>query len=738
MDDIFQAGAALRSGKLYVERSADAELFESLARAEFCHVLAPRQIGKTSLCHRAMRRLEAQGARCALIEVLSMGTKTASVEQWYRTFAERLASQLKLSLDLSAFWQKHSDKTPVERFTQLIREEAAPREGSPVVIVVDEIDALLSRPLLGDEFFGAVRAFANARAQTPAYEHLSFCLVGVCAPTDLVSDKLVTPYNIASRAIRLEDFSRAELDAFAGHLAGTETEGDPRALLDAIFHFTEGHPYMTQSLLVRLTARDRAFTSIPPLSPREEAEARPPLTEEERVKALVDGKFLNPEDGRDPNLAYAEERFKAYEGGPDGAAILRLYRRLIEGERIAAKSDNPSQMALRLTGMAAERRDGEGIVLRVRNPIFASVFDRAWVKEREAKRLVTDPLTRWQENGRRDDFLPEGEALSAALSWAKASDDLSPEECRFLVAAVERAGDRRLEHTELTKTVDLERSLRARAEIESESVGLVSKIRDQLGRERQRTLLALVTAVLMLTGGLTIYWIESDALQKLEASMAADQKALQATLTRQKEEFDSSSKELDEKLKAAKAEAKERDREAAEAKSRAEELEKNAAELQAAADQATANKADMQRMAERARKAADEANSTAEETKGLAAAAKQSEQAMGQRYEIVKRQAEDAERRAAEAIASAKRTKELADAAVQAEREARLKAEADLTAERAISDSERKLRVKAEAENRMTKAAQERVERGFYEKPASMSPKGTSPKRAPWNGGSVQ
>jgi hypothetical protein len=710
MDDIFQAGAALRSGKLYVERLADAEIFESLARAEFCHVLAPRQIGKTSLCNRALRRLEAKGVRCALIEVLSMGTKTASVEQWYRTFAERMATQLKLSLDVGAFWQRHGDKTPVERWTQLILAEAAPREGSPVVIVVDEIDALLSRPLLGDEFFGAVRAFANARATTPAYEHLSFCLVGVCAPTDLVTDKLVTPYNIASRAIRLEDFSRTELDAFAEHLLGIQ--GDPRLLLDAIFYFAEGHPYLTQALLVGLRDKDRSFTSIPPVSPREEAPALP-QTEEERIKELVDDKFLSPQDGRDPNLAYADERFRAYEGGPDGAAVLRLYRRLIDGEKVAAKSDDPAQMALRLTGMAAERRDGERLVLRVRNPIFASVFDRAWVKEREAKRLVTDPLTRWQENGRRDDFLPEGEALEAALSWAKSSDDLSPEECRFLVAAVERAGNKRLERTELTKTVDLERSFRERTEIERKSEVLVHKFGDQLGRERQRTLIAVGTAVLALLGALAIYLVEDKALQRLEASNAADQDDLKATLTRQKEEFDRSSKEFDAKLKAAQAEAQARDREATEAEAKAKELERQAAELQVKADAATADKAELQRRAEAARGDAFDAKNAAEATKGLAAAAKKSEQEMSQQYEIVKRQADDAVRRAEAASASAKRTTELAGQAVQTEQYARSKAEAELTATRAKLDNERKDRVKAEAE---LKACNERMGRGLNDR----------------------
>src|SRR5262245_61409524 len=119
MDDVLQAGAALRSGKLYVERPADADIWKALGNSEFCHVLAPRQIGKTSLCNRVIRRLAEKGARCALIELLSMGTKTASVDQWYRTFCGRLVSQIGTDLDVDLFWARNIDLSPVERWTRL-------------------------------------------------------------------------------------------------------------------------------------------------------------------------------------------------------------------------------------------------------------------------------------------------------------------------------------------------------------------------------------------------------------------------------------------------------------------------------------------------------------------------------------------------------------------------------------------------------------------------------------------
>ena len=62
MNALFQAGGAVRQGLLYIERPADQELPEALLKGEFCYVLAPRQIGKTSLALRTREKLSEAGA----------------------------------------------------------------------------------------------------------------------------------------------------------------------------------------------------------------------------------------------------------------------------------------------------------------------------------------------------------------------------------------------------------------------------------------------------------------------------------------------------------------------------------------------------------------------------------------------------------------------------------------------------------------------------------------------------
>src|SRR5205823_5672508 len=78
-----------------------------------------------------------------------------------------------------------------------------------LVIFIDEIDAVRSLPFSADEFFAAIRECYNRRSEDPEYRRLTFCLLGVATPSDLIRDTRTTPFNIGRR-IDLNDFTAEE------------------------------------------------------------------------------------------------------------------------------------------------------------------------------------------------------------------------------------------------------------------------------------------------------------------------------------------------------------------------------------------------------------------------------------------------------------------------------------------------------------------------------------------------
>jgi len=410
----FQVGGALAEGALYVERAADRELPEALRRGELCYVLATRQIGKSSLRLRTTKRLTAEGIACVTIDLTALGTENTSPETWY----VGLTAEIALGLDLPPpddFWERHKALGPVHAFSRYIEGEVLAGVAGRIVIFIDEIDATLSLPFARDDFFAAVRAFYIRRSDRPDNERLTFCLLGVAAPGDLISDPTRTPFNIG-KAIRLEDFSRAETATLAEGLKGSAEERI--ALLGEVFTWTSGHPYMTQRICDVLVSDARS------------------------VDDVVRATFLERGRTEDANLQYAERWFgeaRLRKAGSVVPKMLRLYRQLLSGEDVAADGADAVQLGLRLTGLAAERgHTGEPRRLAVRSRIFEAVFDAGWARKKEASRVMAEPLARWMESGRKEGFLMGGDALREAQAWADGRDDLHADERAFLQAS-ERA-----------------------------------------------------------------------------------------------------------------------------------------------------------------------------------------------------------------------------------------------------------------------------------------------------------
>lgn len=364
--DFFIAGGTLpQTAPSYVERDADQELFEALRGREYCYVLTSRQMGKSSLMVRTAARLRREGLRVALIDLTAIGQNLTPV-QWYRGMLVLASQQLGLEEQVDAAWRALGELGPVQRFVETLRETLLGDGGPPTVIFVDEVDNLRSLPFAGDEFLAAIRECHNRRAMGREWQSLTFCLLGVATPSDLIDDPKRTPFNVGRR-VELSDFAPAEAAALlAGFGGGTNGKAplaiDGARLLGRVLWWTRGHPYLTQRLCGALVGEGGA-------DPKD-------------VDALCTRLFLDPgARERDDNLLFVRERL--VRADLDCAAVLRLYLRVWEAERmgllrgsVTAAPGDPLPQLLQLAGIV---RVDRGRRLRVRNRVYERAFTRGWV-----------------------------------------------------------------------------------------------------------------------------------------------------------------------------------------------------------------------------------------------------------------------------------------------------------------------------------------------------------------------
>ena len=486
-------GSLARNAPSYVARKADQEFYEALKAREFCYVLNSRQMGKSSLRVQTMQRLQREGIACGVIDITSIGSHNISPAEWYLGIVRRLARSLGLKVKVIPWWHERQDLSPVQRLGEFIDEVILGSITQEIVIFIDEIDSIL-KVEFKDDFFALIRACYNYRADNPEYERLSFALLGVATPSDLIQDVNRTPFNIG-RAIELQGFELEEARPLA---VGLRTKAvNSQEVLQEILAWTGGQPFLTQKLC-QLVVSAETF-----IDAGREAEV---------IEGLVRSQIINNWESQDEPEHLKTIRDRLFQDEQNLNRLLGLYQKILNQGSITA-NQTPEQIRLRLSGLVAEH----GGQLAVYNGIYSAIFNQNWVNNALADlRPYAVSINAWLASDCQDESqLLRGEALKEAQQWS-AGKSLGDRDYQFLSASQD------LEQRNVEIALVAEREAKELLETANSKV-------------KKRIRLGFVAMVLMLGVAVVIGVVAQENIQKAKSASQEANAAKKSTKLAEKQ-----------------------------------------------------------------------------------------------------------------------------------------------------------------------------------------------------------
>ena len=366
----------------YVRRKADTDLEEFISSSEMfcCFILAPRQMGKSSLIVKACNNFEEKKVVSTIIDISSI--QANSENEFYRSLFSSVLSNLQskdknIQLDNKIIDYYFDNKTAVSgvNVQSFIINEILSKTGKNIVICLDEIGDLVSHGWQNN-FLKIIRTLSQAANLNPesdaqSLKRMKFVLVGAVSDSDLLTDNLSAFNN--REFIELTGLDK-RCKKLQNGLSNIREEHREKVLNKIIF-WTQGQPFLTSYicyLVSQLPSNSEPIKSFP----RKFDELIDFEVIDKKYTSYLSGHFQPLEN----TIIKADDLNEINET----LETLKIYKDLIQGKEVLFISEESSpyrkiHMNLIISGLVTKNNN----LLAVANPIYECIYTLDWVEKQQ-------------------------------------------------------------------------------------------------------------------------------------------------------------------------------------------------------------------------------------------------------------------------------------------------------------------------------------------------------------------
>lgn len=242
-DGPVQLGSALYCDRLPIESRCYAAIVQP---GVLLRIRAPRQMGKTSLLNRILHQAEQQGYSAVSLNLQLVDQEILQdLDRFLQWFCARVAQALKLPSRLADYWDDiFGSKTCCKDYFE---NYLLPNCSQPLVLALDEVDALFAHPAIANDFFALLRAWYEESKNSELWQTLRLILVH---STDIYIPLQIhqSPFNVGI-PIELPEFNAEQVKILV-HRHGLNWTAEQ---VEQLMVQVGGHPYLVRMALYHIT-----------------------------------------------------------------------------------------------------------------------------------------------------------------------------------------------------------------------------------------------------------------------------------------------------------------------------------------------------------------------------------------------------------------------------------------------------------------------------------------------------